>query len=226
MFCEPYRKTLSAAALRGEALPQPVEAHLAGCLACRRAFAEEQALLGSVDSGLRSIANAAGPASLVPRVRARIAEAPAAAPAWRLAALGFLAAALALIGMAAWLSRAPRNRFEPAANVGGHAFFPAASPATGGLSGGTAPRNEKAAGTNKNRVPRAAPVGNAPAVLVSPEEREGFERYLASLSRRRQNGSSEAAALANDVNGITPLEIIPLAVKELTTEPLASGESK
>ena len=223
MFCEPYRKTLSKSVLGGEALSHAAEAHLADCAACRRALAEEQALLGSIDTGLRSIANAEGPASLVPRVRAQIAEAQVTAPAWRLRALGFAAAALAMAGMAAWLLRAPRSTLPPQANVGSHAASRDSS-ATTALPAGIAPRHEKAAGTNKNRVPHPAPAQNEPAILISPEERDGFERYVASLSRRRQNGSSQPAAVSNDV--IAPLEITALDVKELTTEPLASGESK
>jgi len=225
MFCKPYRKTLSEAAIRGEALPRAAETHLAGCAACRAAFAGEQALMGLVDKGLWSIANAEEPVSLVPRVRARIAEVPVA-QAWHLGALGFAAAALAVAGIAGWLWYAPRNAFrQEQTNVSSQVSSSAENRAPRALPPRSAPRKAEAAGIDRT-VRHVMPVYNEPVVLVSPEERVGLQRYLASLSARRQNGSLLAAAATSEVNGIAPLEIAALDLKELTTEPLESGASK
>jgi hypothetical protein len=177
-----------------------------------------------VDRGLRSIANAEQPVSLVPRVRAQIAQVPAG-PAWRLWALGFAAAALAVAGVAGWFLRPPQNSLErQKTNLGSDAFSSAATVAPSKSVVRSMPRNERTANTDRNVGRRILPAHQEPAVLVSPEERQGLQWYLASLSTKRQKGRSQA--VSNDVNGIEPLEITVLDLKELTTEPLTSGGSK
>jgi hypothetical protein len=223
MFCEPYRTALSEAALRGEGLSRAVEAHLAACAACRAALVEEQALAVLVDGGLRTIANAQAPASLLPRVRAQIAE-RTAAPARGLRAFGLAVAALAMAVVAVWLSEARRNRLEEAsprtsALPAVRDSAPSQSPASTGL------HREKAAAIGKKLAPRVAAHAE-PLVLVSPEERAGLERYLATLSGKRQNRGPEAAALLRDAQAIEPLEITAMDLKAMTTEPLDSGGSK
>jgi hypothetical protein len=223
MFCEPYRKVLSEAALRGEGLSRASEAHLAGCAACRAALADEQALGALIDGGLRTIASAETPASLVPRVRAEVVEVPAT-PVQGFRALGMATAVLAAAGVAVWLSETPRNRVEEAHPGIGAPAGP--SSASSQLPARSVPHSEKSAATGKAVVPLVAPKHDEPLVLVSPEEQAGLERYLAASSRRGQNGSPQVAALLGDVKGIEPLEIAAMDVKAMTTEPLDSGGSK
>src|SRR5947207_13338388 len=74
MLCEHYKEALIEAAASDAPLPGDLRAHLGDCGACRAAFEEEQALFASIGGGLRVTANAEVPASLLPRVRARLGE--------------------------------------------------------------------------------------------------------------------------------------------------------
>jgi anti-sigma factor RsiW len=59
-----------------------LRAHLAGCVACRTAFAQEQSLFSSMDESLRAAANAEVPASLLARVRGHLADGPLPRRSW------------------------------------------------------------------------------------------------------------------------------------------------
>lgn len=74
MPCENYKDALIEAAASGGEPQTELRIHLAVCSSCRTTFAEEQSLFASIDSGLRQSVNAEVPASLLPRVRARISE--------------------------------------------------------------------------------------------------------------------------------------------------------
>ncbi len=71
MPCKHYKDALIEAAASGAEPPGELRAHLAGCVDCRAALEQEQALFASIDAGLHVAANAEAPASLLPRVRAR-----------------------------------------------------------------------------------------------------------------------------------------------------------
>jgi anti-sigma factor RsiW len=74
MPCEHFQDALiEAAATRAE--PQgEVRVHLQNCAACQAAFEQEQSLFASIDAGVRVVANAEVPPSLMPRVRAALDE--------------------------------------------------------------------------------------------------------------------------------------------------------
>jgi hypothetical protein len=72
MLCEHYKEALTEAAASSAALQDDVRVHLDGCAACRAAFEQEQSLFASIDEGLRITSTAEVPASLLPRVRARV----------------------------------------------------------------------------------------------------------------------------------------------------------
>src|SRR5947207_3622937 len=76
MFCETYIKPLTDAAASGE-LSAAQREHLASCEPCRIAFAEEQSLVGAIDSSLRTAANSEIPATLIPRIRVAFNDEPA-----------------------------------------------------------------------------------------------------------------------------------------------------
>jgi hypothetical protein len=74
MPCQHYKDALIDTAA-SDAQPQgDLRAHLANCDACRATFAQEQALFSSIDAGLHVTATAKVPASLLPRVCARLDE--------------------------------------------------------------------------------------------------------------------------------------------------------
>ena len=73
MSCDTYKDALNSVAA-GAPATSALRSHLVSCAACRAALAAEQALLGSIDAGLRLVANAEIPPSLVPSARVRLQE--------------------------------------------------------------------------------------------------------------------------------------------------------
>jgi hypothetical protein len=82
MPCRHYKDALIEAAASGAELQGDLRAHLDACASCREAFEREQSLFASIDAGLRVTANAEVPASLLPRVRARLDEVSAPRRVW------------------------------------------------------------------------------------------------------------------------------------------------
>jgi hypothetical protein len=84
MPCQHYKDALIEAAASGVSPQGGLRVHLDACAACRATFEREQSLFASIDAGLRVTANAEMPASLLPRVRARLDEESAPHRVWRL----------------------------------------------------------------------------------------------------------------------------------------------
>jgi hypothetical protein len=85
MPCESYKAALVDAAASGAEPQGELRAHLDECAACRAAFAEEQSLFSSIDTGLRAAVSAEIPTSLLPRVRARLLDEAPSRNRWILA---------------------------------------------------------------------------------------------------------------------------------------------
>src|SRR5713226_5871600 len=96
-----YKDALIEAAASGAEPPGELRAHLAGCFDCRAALEQEQALFASIDAGLHVAANAEAPASLLPRVRARLDEESAPRRIW---ATNWLVLASAAVMVVAFLA--------------------------------------------------------------------------------------------------------------------------
>jgi len=76
MSCEGYQDKLVEALASGEsALDGDVVGHLRVCAECKEFYEAQVHLFGAIDSGVRAMVNEAVPASLLPRVRAQVAEA-------------------------------------------------------------------------------------------------------------------------------------------------------
>jgi hypothetical protein len=82
MPCKHYKDALIEAAASGAEPTGELRAHLAGCVDCRAALEQEQVLFASIDADLHVAANAEAPASLFPRVRARLDEESAPRRIW------------------------------------------------------------------------------------------------------------------------------------------------
>ena len=101
MPCKHYKDALIEAAA-SDAEPQgELRIHLAGCSDCRTAFEQERSLFASIDAGLHVAANAEVPASLLPRVRARLDEESAPRRVW---ATSWLVLASAAVMVAAFFT--------------------------------------------------------------------------------------------------------------------------
>jgi hypothetical protein len=226
MFCESYRKALSEAVLFGDRVHGETEAHVATCASCRQALAEERTLLQRIDGGLTSLVVSDLPASLIPEVRARIAEGAKSRRARR-PVLAFATAALA-IGAAAisfsLRSKAPQVKLdtsivEPSSAVKSQAASsqvenvrPFEHSSQGRL---------RVTGRQTASSTRAARIQES-EVLISADDQLGLQRYAAAL---RATAIGNTAKLHDEVlPEIQPLEIAELKVRRLFIEPLESGD--
>jgi hypothetical protein len=220
MFCEPYRKPLSEAALHGERLPADAEAHLAGCPTCRRSFSAEQALLVSVDGALRSLANGKVPASLVPKLRSQIAGLPEHR-AWRSPLLTY-AAALAIGAMAVWFAGRTKEPLVQEKDVVPEVSSSAHSEPNATRQQAEAQR-ERVVTHERNSARQRSALTAQPEVLVSADEQLGLQRYAAFLKTAVAN--RRAVVKTDGTTEIPPLEIARIDVGRLSIEPLEGGDA-
>jgi hypothetical protein len=229
MFCESYCQPLMDSLAAGEPLSGELAKHLADCDVCSTAFAKEQALYAAIDYSLVVTANSPVPPSLAPRVQAQIAARPGKA-FWRSPILAF--ATLVLVaGMAVlspvfhWRSTrtlssrenrqaAPKVQFEDRRDAVSSLVQPA-------------PSVKRYSPTSKpgSVVLSHTKVRAATEVLISPQEQAGLERYAADLRGRAVENAARAASVMNDTAfNIEPLQIAAIDQRQLTIEPLESGE--
>jgi len=228
MPCEPYQDAVIEAAASGSAPQGELRGHLAACAACRTAFAQEQSLFSSMDEGLRAVANAEVPASLLPRVRARLADEAAPRRMWA-QSLIFGAASVALAFAIFLVVRPhharPDNQAKqipqipvsetPATNVRGQNSGPATQIVSSNVN------NPKTPGRSTLLRPVAS---SQPEVLVPPDEREAFFSFVFAV---QQHGDVAAALLApspKKQDGLVTVE--PLQIADLEVKPLEGRETE
>lgn len=220
MFCESYRETLSQARLRDERLPAEVQAHLESCASCRAAFSDEQALFALIDAEVRARVNAEAPASLLPRVRQEIAS--PAARTRRVPILACVASGLAVAMIA--LAFAVRTKVlsvksEP---LGHNISSPAPDEPSVAQKGGGSVEMLVPTVNRWHKQPQVA-LRAEPEVLVSAEEQLGLQRYTSSL--KNKEAGAPVVIKDNAVGEIEPLEIAKMEVKQLSIQPLESGDA-
>jgi hypothetical protein len=222
MPCEHYQDAIIEAAASSTAPQGELRAHVAACAACRAAFAQEQSLFSSMDEGLRAAASSEVPASLLPRVRARLAEEAAPRRMWT-QPLIFAGASVALafaIFLVVWPHHTrPDNQAKqtpqipvsvtPEANARGQNSQP--------------PSRIVSSNLNNSRTPDHSTflrlvTSSQPEVLVPPDEREAFSSFVLTV---QQHGDVAAALLApgpkkqDALVTVEPLQIAVLEVKPL-----------
>jgi hypothetical protein len=223
MFCKSLRETLSRAAIGGEALPREAQAHLGACASCRATLAHEQQVFALMDKGLRSIANVEPPASLLPKVRAQIAEPPPAKTRW-VPALAFATTAMALIAVITFSpSRGSRTKEQSptASAVAPETSLPPANPP----SVQPVPAAEKP--VKKGTAPPSAAVSQPSRdIIVSADEQTSLQVYLSAFHARARNRLAFVTVKTEPAAEIKPLEISEIEMPQLTIELLQAGESK
>jgi hypothetical protein len=121
MPCKHYKDALIEAAASGAQPQADLRAHLAECADCRAAFEQEQALFASIDAGLHVTANAEMPASLLPRVRARLDEESVPRRIWATNWLVLASATVMVVAFfaarALWRPNAVRHPAETTGNA-------------------------------------------------------------------------------------------------------------
>ena len=229
MSCEAYRDKLIAALAGGESLPaEDVALHLRSCAECAEFYETQVHLFGAIDAGVRAMVNEAVPASLLPRVRARVAEADVPRRAWRFYVKPLAAAmAIAVVSLGVFLVR----RENAPARV---AVVPSVESPTPKTAESLRTREITASADDAHRaMPEKPPIvrhTNAVRitarrdplqVVVGREEAQGLVLLARSITKHPELGQAllQPAAMTEDlVPASQPIKIEDLAVQPLTTQ--------
>ncbi len=218
MPCQHHKNALIEAAASGSHPQGELRAHLDVCLDCRAAFEREQSLFASINTGLHVTANAEVPASLLPRVRARLNEEIAPQRRW-IQPMIFAASSVALAFVIFLFARphhaSPDRQAKqtPQLPVSETPVTDDRHPSSGSGS--------QIVSFNRTRVHSTLlrPVASSqPDVLVPPDEREAFSRFVAVLDERREVALAlvTPAPLTKDESpSLEPLQINGLEIKPL-----------
>ena len=229
MFCSTYNKSLTDAAASGELSPAQRE-HLASCEPCRAAFASEQSLFATIESGLRAAANSEAPATLIPRVRVAINNEPAQRPSFQ---KWIFAGAVVTCALAATIILQLKHREAPVPFKTAVTQTPARpSPQLGILRPSvSAAAPESSRRVNKSETVRPSPTdadGSITAeVLVPDEERAAFAKFLAGeqiVSSKSSGVVLRVPEAPRDLAPLPPVEIARLEVLPLNGEEGSRGE--
>jgi len=209
-------------------LSPALRSHLDACAPCRAAFVEETRLFAAIDTGLRTAANAEVPPSFFPGVRASFPDDTASQRGWR-PFLIFAAAAVVMVLTVLVTARLPHtindNRAEqlfsapprekPEASTRGEAR---GTPAIVASSRSYRIQHQR------STAPASSPSSNAMEVLVPPEEREAFARFIGS--QPGPSGVVIAVVAAATDNKDQRLSVEPLEIAELEVKPIEALRSE
>jgi hypothetical protein len=222
MPCEHYKNALTEAAASGAQPQDDLRRHLDACASCRAAFEQEQSLFASIDSGLHVTANAEVPAPLLPRVRARLDEEIAPQRRW-IQPMIFAAASVAL-AFVIFLFVRPHDR-SPDSQAKQTPQFPVShSPVAddrhpnSGSASQIVSFNRNSSQTGVHSALLCPAADSQPEVLVPPDEREAFSRFVAVLDERREVARAlvtPAAPTKDESPSLEPLQINGLEIKPL-----------
>jgi len=222
MPCQHYKNALIEAAASGAQPQGDLRAHLAGCADCRAAFAQEQSLFASIDAGLHVAANAEAPASLLPRVRARLDEAVATQRRWLQPVI--LAAASVALTFAIFLfarphpSRPDNQAKQTPQILGSETLVKNARPQVSGPATQIVSSTANKSQTRVHSTLLRTVASSQLEVLVPPDEREAFARFVAVLGERREVAlalATPAPQTKDEPAGLEPLQINGLEIKLL-----------
>lgn len=228
MLCEHYKDALIEAAATGAAPQGELRAHLTECAACRASFAQEQSLFAAIDSGLYAAANTQVPPSLLPRVRGSLEGVLVGRRHW-VQTLAFASAGVALALVVFLVARPPHRTPENVAEQGAVAAPAAVTPTESthpeeipsiGTQIASVRRNRSHTAGNST-IPHSA-ASSSPEVLVPPDEREAFARFL-GRDRALATPASVSAARAPKAPQEF-VEILPVEIASLTVTPLSKDE--
>jgi hypothetical protein len=232
MPCEHYQNALIEAASSSTAPQSELRLHLATCAACRTAFAQEQSLFSSMDEGLRAAANAGVPASLLPRVRARLADEPAPIRSWRLPSFVFAGAAAIVVALLVARTAWHTNIEQPPSNTAANSTASSAvrqqpqgqnSNAAPPVTGNSVAPPQEVATKIPARAAFPATRDSMPEVLVPPDQ----EVLLVSYAEQwRQRKRLPLVAANFDATDLSPLQIAPIQISQLDVKLMAEVQAQ
>jgi anti-sigma factor RsiW len=225
MNCNEHRQAILDSLAAGEgALPAAVNQHLPSCAACSGFYQEQRELFHSMQSALEATVNQPVPPSLIPGIRARLEQNPDSRPffltGWKLLALP--AVLMLIIGMGLlWHGTSRRN--VAAVNQLSKQISEAPiaakeeAPSIAATPSGTSSRSVR-----RISPARKAPQPVEPEVVVLPEEREAFDRFIAQVPDDPAMVAAFTRPLPEGNDRV--VEIALLAIKPLQLKPLESSE--
>ena len=228
MPCKSYKNALIHAAATNAELQAELRAHLAACASCRIAYAEERSLFASIDAGLRKNANAEVPASLLPRVRDRLDEAAVAQRRW-MRPLTFAAASVALAAIVFLVARPHHARTEDQAkqipSVPAHEVQAAGSrPENSGSGAQMVSANMNHSQSKKHSTQLHSVASSQPEVLVPPDERQAFARFVAEVQERSEVAAALLTPAPKKNDALVSVE--PLQIADVELKPLEGSETE
>jgi hypothetical protein len=228
MACEHYQNAIIEAAASGAAPQGELRAHLAACAACRTAFAQEQSLFSSMDEGLRAAANADVPASLLPRVRAHLADEAAPRRMWTQPLI--FAAASVILALAIFLFVRPYHS-RPDNHAKQTPQIPVSeTPETNARGHNSGPATQiVSSNVNNSRTPGHSTLlrtvtSSQSEVLVPPDEREAFFSFVFTVQQRREVAAALLAPSPKKQDALVTVE--PLQIADLEVKPLDGRETE
>jgi hypothetical protein len=215
MPCEKYQEVLIDLAASGTEPVGVVRSHLDGCALCRTYLKEQQTLFAAVDLGVRQTVNAPVPASLPQRFGARLAQQTAPrhsqSARWMYAGAALAAAAMLVLFLLPNLHSPGSKQWSPVTISAQHAIEAQKANSTAPLKAATKPVQESG---KRSRTPAPNP---EPEVLVPPDERIAFERFLSDLDGREDL----AAAIVKPIHAQPEQRVISLDAPDVETAALA-----
>jgi predicted anti-sigma-YlaC factor YlaD len=228
MPCEPFQDALTEAAATGAEPQGELCAHLKNCAACQAAFELEQSLFAAIDSGMRIVANAEVPPSLLPSVRARLDEAGVPQRRWMSPVI--FAAASVVLALAIFLATQPRQS-GPDNQTKQTPQIPVSETSLTNARRQNAGPDSQIVSSNMNnsQMPDHSTVlrpaaSSEPEVLVPPDEREAFTRFVAILQMR--GGVAVALVRPSADEKTEPAGLERLQIARLEVKPLEGTESE
>lgn len=222
MLCENYREALIEAAAADAVPSRELRSHLDVCASCRTAFDEEKQLFAAIDTGLRATANVEVPPSFLPRVGVRLEEAPETDRRWT--PFLIFAAASAVIALTLFMASRPRRAIdnnEASQKLSAPSRETPETPARREATG--KPSIVASDGSHQTLQRRISTQGRSGAstrleVLVPPDEREAFTRFIDSQQVR--DVVAIALVVPTSSKKDEPMSVEPLEIAELEVKPL------
>jgi hypothetical protein len=219
MPCEHYKDALIEAAVSSAQPQGELRAHLDACAACRAAFEQEQSLFGSIDAGLCVISNTEVPASLLPRVRARMLHEMPSRKRWIPAWVAVAASVALFIGFLSFRGVRHDVRGWP---IESNQVVRSLPSVEGPASRPGNPPTEQVSYTSARRhrpnQANPSPDPEEPRALVPAELPEVIARLIDGLRRGEVKGEvllADGSSHQSQDLQIAPLKVAPIDVKAL-----------
>jgi hypothetical protein len=221
MNCEGYRDKLIDALASGESVSGgEVVAHLRVCAECKKFYETQVRLFGAIDSGVRAVVNESVPASLLPRVRARMKEVQMAGTNWKLSWNVVAVAGVVVLAALGFVARRePRPTAVLVETAAGARIVP------GKITRVLAPEKAEHPIIRRRHRESEEPYSNTESpncsseVLVPGEERVGYEQYIRTVRAGSRSPAKETKFV--DPIEIATQEIAQLQIQKLEMNSLA-----